>query len=97
MPSVANSIERARPLPSFFKKLRNVMNHRTEQKSQEQEQVAEVHSQQTSTREFTSPEELLQHDAAQTLVPPTVANRLADSLRSEPKPERSWWRRIFGG
>jgi hypothetical protein len=73
------------------------MKQRTEQKSQEQEHVAETQSQQTSAREFTSAEELLQHDATQIAVPPTVANRLADSLRSEPKPERSWWRRIFGG
>lgn len=72
------------------------MNHRIEQKSQEQEHVAEVQSQQTTTREFTSPEELLKHDAAQTLVPPAVADRLAQSLRNEPKPERSWWRRMFG-
>ena len=73
------------------------MKHRTEQKSQEQEHVAETQSQQTYAREFTSPEELLQLDAAQTPVPPAVANRLADSLRTEPKPERSWWRRMFGG
>ena len=71
------------------------MNHRTEQKSQEQEQIAETHSQQTSTREFATTEELLQHDAAQTVVPPAVADRLAHSLRNEPKQERSWWRRMF--
>lgn len=72
------------------------MKHRIEARSQEQTQVTEVQSQKTAAREFTSPEGLLRHDAAQTLVPPAVADRLAQSLRNEPKPERSWWRRMFG-
>jgi len=73
------------------------MKRQTKHTSQEQEELVAQEKQQVTAREFTSPEELLQHDAAQTMVPPTVANRLADSLRSEPKPERSWWRRMFGG
>jgi len=73
------------------------MKRQTKHTSQEQAELATQEKQQVTAREFASPEELLQHDAAQTLVPPTVANRLADSLRSEPKPERSWWRRMFGG
>jgi hypothetical protein len=73
------------------------MKRQTKHTSQEQEQAAgQEKQQQVTAREFTSPEELLRHDAAQTLVPPTVANRLAESLRSEPKPERSWWQRMFG-
>ncbi|MFO1511737.1 MAG: hypothetical protein U1F83_02300 [Verrucomicrobiota bacterium] len=72
------------------------MKRQTKHTSQEQEQLAAHEKQQVAAREFTSPEQLLKHDAAQTLVPPAVANRLAESLRSEPKQERSWWRRMFG-
>jgi hypothetical protein len=73
------------------------MKQQTKHTSQEQAQLAEaVNKQQVSVREFASSEELLQHDAAHVVVPPAVANRLAESLRSEPKPERSWWRRMFG-
>ncbi len=64
--------------------------------SQEQEQVSGTELQQTSAREFASPEELLRHDANQTPVPPAIAERLAQSLQNEPKPERSWWRRMLG-
>jgi len=71
------------------------MKHRTEQRSQEQEQVTAEEKQQAVAREFASPEELLQHDVAQTPVPPAVADRLAHSLRNEPRTERSWWRRMF--
>jgi hypothetical protein len=72
------------------------MKRQTKHTSQEQEQLAAQEKQQVAAQEFASPEALLRHDAAQTLVPPAVANRLAESLRSEPKPERSWWQRIFG-
>lgn len=71
------------------------MNHRTEQKSQEQEQIAESHSQQTSIREFATSDELIRHDAAQTEVPPVIAERLSKSIENLPRPSRSWWQRIF--
>jgi hypothetical protein len=63
---------------------------------QEQQQVSETQTQQTATREFATPEELLRHDAAQTKVPATVAKRLGDSLLRETKPARSLWRRFLG-
>jgi hypothetical protein len=72
------------------------MKRQTKHTSQEQEQLAAQEKQRLVAREFSSPEELLQHDAAQTAVPPAVADRLAQSLQNEPKPERSWWRRMFG-
>jgi len=72
------------------------MKRQTKHTSEEQEQLAEHEKQQVVAREFASPEELLRHDASQTTVPPAVADRLAQSLRSEPKPEQSWWRRMFG-
>jgi hypothetical protein len=64
--------------------------------SQEQEQVSEIQTQKTTAREFATPEELLRHDAAQTEVPPTVSERLNESLQREPKPTRSLWRRLTG-
>lgn len=62
----------------------------------EQEQLSENQSQQTEAREFATAEELLRHDAAQTQVPPAVAQRLDKSIQREPKPPKSWWKRITG-
>ena len=64
--------------------------------SQEQPQLSEVKSQQTSAREFGSVEELLRYDAKQTIVPPAVAERLQKSINETPKSARSWWQRFFG-
>ena len=61
-----------------------------------QEQHSEVDAQQPSVREFASAEDVLRHDASQTIVPPAVAERLARSIQDEPKPARSWWRRMLG-
>jgi hypothetical protein len=72
------------------------MKRQTKLTSQEQEQLSETQSQQTSAREFASAEDLLRHDASQTTVPPAIAERLSQSLQNEPKPERSWWRRLMG-
>ena len=44
------------------------MKRQTKLTSQEQEQLAEVKSEQTTTREFGSVEELMRHDAGQTVV-----------------------------
>ena len=52
--------------------------------------------QRQTVREFHSVEELLQHDAAQTTVPPAVAARLQESMAREPAPRSGWWRRLFG-
>ena len=59
-------------------------------------QLSEAQTKQGGAREFTSPEELLRHDAAHTIVPAEVARRLGESIRLEPKPERSWWQRLTG-
>ena len=63
----------------------------------EQSQLSETRTKQGAAREFTSAEELLRHDAAQTVVPVAVAKRLGESIQVEPKPERSWWQRLTGG
>jgi hypothetical protein len=45
--------------------------------------------------EFQTPEELLQHDAAQTTVPPTIARRLSQSITQPAAPRRPWWRKLM--
>ena len=42
-------------------------------------------------------EEMLRHDSANTIVPPDIARRLQQSTADLPPPNRSWWKRIFGG
>lgn len=61
---------------------------------QEQQAVQDT-DRQTVGHEFATVEEMLQHDAAETEVPPAIAHRLADSVAKEPKPAGSWWRRLF--
>ena len=62
---------------------------------QQQEHVAEQHSTQQGVQEFSTTEELLRFDAANIPVPPTIAQRLAKSSADIPKPNRSWWKRLF--
>ena len=63
---------------------------------QRQENLAESQQQhKAEAKEFSSVEEALQHDAANTVVPPGIAVRLNESIAKEPKPEKSWWRKIF--
>jgi hypothetical protein len=65
--------------------------------SQEQQQIETQLTQQPAGREFASPEELLRFDAAQTAVPPEIAQRLKKSIGNLPPPPESWWKRFFGG
>jgi len=44
--------------------------------------------------EFGTAEEMLRHDAAHVKVPAAVADRLAESVRSEP-PAGPWWKKWF--
>lgn len=64
--------------------------------SQEEQQISETQSRQTTAREFASVEELLRFDAKQTPVPRSISERLNRSLQSESAPPRSWWQRWFG-
>jgi len=60
--------------------------------------VSEQHTQeqqQQQTLEFATAEEMIRHDATQVPVPPSVTERLQQSIRAEPAP-RSWWRRWLG-
>ncbi len=64
---------------------------------QQQQQAAEHQTQAQPAREFSSPEEMLRYDAAQTVVPPVIAERLQQSIGPLPPPARPWWRRLLGG
>jgi hypothetical protein len=72
--------------------------HKLNQLSQDQnvcEQQTQEQQQQ-QTLEFTTAEEMIRHDAAQVAVPPSVMERLQQSIRAEPAPPRPWWRRWLG-
>lgn len=63
---------------------------------QEQEHVTEQQTQAHAAREFSNADELLRFDAAQTAVPPEIAQRLQKSAADIP-PARKWWKNLFGG
>lgn len=66
--------------------------------SQKQEHIEEQQTQTNLTKEFASAEELLRFDAAQTAVPPEIAQRLQkNSADIHPPQLRSWWKNLFGG
>jgi hypothetical protein len=63
---------------------------------QSQELSAQQQSTQNAVQEFSTVEELLRHDASQTTVPTGIADRLQKSSAEFPRPNRSWWQRLFG-
>ncbi len=70
----------------------------TRQQAREQEELSASRKAQTETgRDFASVEEMLRHDALHTIVPPTVAVRLQQSVQQEGLKPAPWWRRFFGG
>jgi hypothetical protein len=74
------------------------MNERKLQhRAREQEESRVTSSQEQTVREFASVEELIRHDAAQTEVPPALAEKIRETMSREPAPARPWWRRIWGG
>ena len=68
------------------------------QQQQHGEQQSAAHeSRQEMAREFGSAEDMLRFDAAHTMVPPEIAERLKRSAGSVPSVEkRSWWGKLFG-
>jgi len=64
------------------------------QQQQKQESTEQSGAQRTA-REFSSPEEILRHDAEQIEVPAALAHRVAESIAREPRVSRSWWQRWF--
>ena len=65
--------------------------------SQKQEHIAEQTTHAHAAKEFSNSDELLRFDAAQTSVPPEIAQRLQKSAAQIPPPPRSWWKNLFGG
>jgi hypothetical protein len=63
---------------------------------QSQELTSQQQLSQNSVQEFSTVEELLRADAAQTSAPASIADRLQKSSAGFPKPNRSWWQRLFG-
>jgi len=60
------------------------------------QQNQELSAQQNAVQEFSTVEELLRHDHAQTGPPASLAQRLQKSSAEFPRPGRSWWKRLFG-
>lgn len=77
------------------------MKRHTKLTAKEQEQQAashqEIHQQARGAIEFTTPEEMLRHDALHTPVPPAIGHRLQASTAQLPQRPQSWWKRLFGG
>ena len=64
---------------------------------QEQTTAQQNSATQQTALEFSTGEEAIRHDAAQTALPPAIAERLRKSIEQEPqKPSEPWWKRIFG-
>lgn len=74
----------------------NTPSHRLRNDSaQSMESTAQTASQ---SAEFASAEEAIRADAAKTVVPPVIEERLAQSIAQEPPPPgKPWWKRMFGG
>jgi hypothetical protein len=69
-------------------KLRQEQQHESELRQNEQSQ---------SAQEFESVDEMIRLDANQTVPPPSIAERLKESIAQEPPPAQPWWKRLFGG
>ena len=70
------------------------MKQKSKLSQHEQHLAAHTQQHQQAGQEFAGPEELLRFDAAQTPVPPQIAERLKQSV--PPAAPRSWWRNLFG-
>jgi hypothetical protein len=74
---------------------RKKLEQRTESETTHEHQ--QQSGQQQTVREFGSAEEMLQHDAEQTIVPETVEIRLKRSTTDLARPPFPWWKRWFRG
>lgn len=68
------------------------------QKEQLEEELnsSQKQEQETAGMEFNTVEDLLRHDSDQNPVPAEVAERLNRSIAAQPKPQRSWIKKLFG-
>lgn len=72
------------------------LRHQQKQESHSEHTQEQVQRQTSNVQEFTSVEEMLRSDAAQTEVPGGIAEKLNRSIGKEPPQDKSWWKRIFG-
>ena len=63
-----------------------------EQQARQELQAAHVQA----GLEFRTPEELIRHDATQTLPPERLGHRVKDSVNRASASQRPWWRRWLG-
>jgi hypothetical protein len=70
--------------------------HNEFESQQNQELAAQHQAAQNAVQEFSTVEELLRHDTAQTVPPASIAQRLQKSSAEFPRPGRSWWKKLFG-
>ena len=69
--------------------------HSKLRQNEQQESTQQQHSEQKNElKEFSSVEDMLRHDSAQTSVPPSVADRVNGSIANEPQQSPSWWKRL---
>jgi glutathionylspermidine synthase len=67
------------------------------QTQQEQQTANTASANHQTALEFTTGDEAIRHDAAQTALPASIAERLRKSIEQEsPKPTGPWWKRLFG-
>jgi hypothetical protein len=72
------------------------MKRRTRLTSQEDQQSKSTQAHEQQPKDFETAEELLRFDASRTAVPPSVAERLQESIGSQINPDRPWWKRWLG-
>jgi hypothetical protein len=63
--------------------------------SQKPEHIAEQQTQSPAAKEFSTADELLRFDAAQTTVPPEIAERLKHSAANIAPSKTGWFKRLF--
>jgi hypothetical protein len=68
----------------------------TRLRQEEQTAHSQVSIAQRNALEFASVDDLLRHDRGQNPAPDSVRERLDASISAEPRPVRSWFRRLFG-
>lgn len=72
------------------------MKRRTRLTSNQEQQTESSQSQEQTPVEFESTEELLRYDASLTEVPPSIAERLQESIAQQTGDQRPWWKRWLG-
>lgn len=73
------------------------LQHQEQHEQEAQSGLQQQARQEQTAREFSIAEDALRADAAETEVPPAIAERLQKSLDANPPvvPEKSWWRKLF--